>query len=89
MKPFLILAALCSTLNAADPAPLAKATAEMADAANAFLKSLNEEQTKKARFPFDSDERENFQFVPKERQGHPLPSAHLPRQDDGAGGGQE
>jgi hypothetical protein len=71
MKPFLILAALCSTLNAADPAPLAKATAEMADAANAFLKSLNEEQTKKARFPFDADERENFQFVPIARKGIP------------------
>ncbi len=44
----------------------------MADAANAFLKSLDEAQAKKARYPFKDDERENWKFVPAERNGLPL-----------------
>lgn len=72
MKPFVLLAALCAPAWAAEnPPPLAKAAAEMATAANAFLTSLNPDQSAKARFPFDADERENFHFIPKERKGIP------------------
>lgn len=53
-------------------AALQKVSAEMADAANAFLKSLDEEQTKKARYPFEDKERDNWNFVPTTRNGLPI-----------------
>lgn len=43
--------------------------AAMAEAANAVLKSLSEDQAKKAIFAFESEERENWHFVPKRRKG--------------------
>jgi hypothetical protein len=42
---------------------------EMADAANAFLAALNEEQAQKARFGFEEDERYFFHFIPAEDVG--------------------
>ncbi len=39
---------------------------QLSDAANAFLASLNEEQTAKATFKFDDDERFFFHFIPAE-----------------------
>jgi len=54
--------------QAAQP-DLAKVGEDMAVAANAFLKSLTPEQSQKARFTFESDERENWHFVPKDRLG--------------------
>ncbi len=51
---------------------------KMAQAAQQFLQSLNDEQKAKATFPFDSKERTNWWFVPKEdnkkptRKGLPL-----------------
>ena len=44
----------------------------MADAANAFLASLEPEQKAKATFEFKDDERLNFHFIPRERKGLPL-----------------
>jgi hypothetical protein len=41
----------------------------MVEAANRFLKSLESEQRAKTVFPFDSEERLNWFFVPRERQG--------------------
>ena len=41
----------------------------MADAATAFLGSLDEAQKAKADFPFDSEERENWHYIPKDRKG--------------------
>lgn len=38
-------------------------------AANTFLATLNPEQKKKAMFPFNSEERLNWHFIPKERLG--------------------
>jgi hypothetical protein len=77
----LVPAALISWASAAEPAPLAKAAGEMAAAASAFLISLNDEQTQKARLAFDDEERENFHFVPKPRKG--IPFADLsPEQKD-------
>ena len=44
----------------------------ISDSANAFLVSLNPEQSQKARFTFADDERKNWHFIPKERKGLPL-----------------
>ncbi len=44
----------------------------MARAANDFLASLDEAQRAKARFAFDSEERFNWHFIPRERKGLPL-----------------
>jgi len=52
--------------------PLQVVNAEMVNAANAFLTSLNKEQTAKAVFPFEAEQRENWGFVPRERKGLPL-----------------
>ena len=63
MKLSLSLAALlCLRAFAAAPE-------EMAAAAQNLLAALSEEQRPKAAFAFDSDERENWHFVPKERKG--------------------
>jgi hypothetical protein len=44
----------------------------MTECANRLLASLDENQRGKATFPFDSDERMNWHFIPKERKGLPL-----------------
>jgi hypothetical protein len=78
MKKILLLGLLAaSPIFAKEPvkAPIANlqpVTTEMAESANALIASLNEAQAKKARFPFESDERENWGFVPRERNGLPL-----------------
>jgi hypothetical protein len=59
-----------ATAPAEAAAPLPGAA--MAEAAQALLASLDAGQAKLARFPFDSPERENWAFVPKERGGVPL-----------------
>ena len=41
----------------------------MAEAANRFLASLTPEQRAKATFAFETDERQNWHFVPIERKG--------------------
>ncbi|MFD2255093.1 DUF3500 domain-containing protein [Luteolibacter algae] len=56
----------------ADAAALQQVSSEMTSAAKAFLASLDEAQAAKARFPFDSDERMNWAYVPKARKGIPL-----------------
>lgn len=78
MKTILLLGALgASALIEKEPAHVEAAglqtvTAEMATAANTFLASLNEAQAEKAKFPFASDQREAWGFVPRERKGLPL-----------------
>ena len=57
------LIALLSALSAPP------AATGMADAVNAFLAGLTEEQRAIAAYPFDADERWNWHFVPKERNG--------------------
>jgi hypothetical protein len=72
-KPiFALLFALSPFLHAKETAPLAIASTEMADAAKAFLASLDEAQAKKAHYDFKDDERENWGFVPKTRNGIPF-----------------
>src|SRR5262245_40457573 len=43
--------------------------AAMATAAKALIATLNQEQAAKIRWPFDSEERFNWHFVPRERKG--------------------
>ena len=67
MKTLLALLLLAAPLVAADeelPARLAVKTA-----ANAFLASLDEAKRARASFPFDSDERQNWHYTPRERKG--------------------
>lgn len=78
MKKLLLLGLIASSsLFAKEPvkpatADLQPVAAEMATAANAFLASLDAGQAKKAKFPFDGEQRENWGFVPRERKGLPL-----------------
>ena len=44
----------------------------MAECANRFLAALDANQRGKATFPFDTDERMNWHFIPRERKGLPL-----------------
>ena len=41
----------------------------MTECANRFLAALDADQRGKAMFPFDTDERMNWHFIPKERKG--------------------
>src|SRR5690349_8779312 len=47
-------------------------TSLMAECANRFLAALDDNQRGKATFPFDTEERMNWHFIPKERKGLPL-----------------
>jgi hypothetical protein len=49
-----------------------RAGEEMADAATKFLSSLKPEQSAKASFPVKGDERLNWHFIPKDRNGLPF-----------------
>ena len=51
----------------AEPAP-APAGSLILETANRFLAALDAEQRAKATFPFDSDERMNWHFIPKVAQ---------------------
>jgi hypothetical protein len=44
-------------------------TGSLASKANAFLSMLNDDQSAKARYPFEDEERYNWHFVPRERNG--------------------
>lgn len=57
-----------------------KAVKEMTLAAQHFLSSLSDEQRGKATYPMHDEERLNFHFVPKERNGIPF-SQLTPAQD--------
>src|SRR6202008_4514967 len=48
------------------------AASRMTECANRFLAALDANQRGKATFPFESDERMNWHFIPKERKGLPL-----------------
>lgn len=65
MKLSLLAAALLCLRLAANAAPVD----DMAAAAKTFLAALNDDQRSKATFAFDSDERDNWHFVPRERKG--------------------
>lgn len=54
--------------------------AELARAAGAFLGTLDDEQRGKVQFAFDSEERFNWFYVPRVREGLPLKRMRAPQQ---------
>ncbi len=61
--------------------PPASAFAEMVQAADVFLASLEPEQRSKARFEFEDAERLNWHFVPRARRGLPLKEMSAEQQE--------
>ena len=53
----------------------------MARAATAFLKTLDDGQRAKAQYAFDSEERFNWHFIPRERMGLPLKEMTSPQRE--------
>jgi hypothetical protein len=67
MKKLFLLAILtAASAFAQEPANVPE---EMVAAAKSFLASLDKAKAKKAAFPFASDQRENWGFVPRDRKG--------------------
>ena len=59
-----------SAIGGATKSPaLEQAASDMAHAAQNFWASLSPEQQARAAFPFDTDERFNWHFIPRERKG--------------------
>ncbi len=50
----------------------AQGAPELTEAANAFLASLDPDQSARVRFDFEDEERLNWHFIPRERNGLPL-----------------
>jgi hypothetical protein len=72
-KVLLVLAVVAS--NALGSARFARADetgTAMADAARRFLGALDDKQRAQATFPFDSPERFNWHWIPRERKGLPI-----------------
>lgn len=66
---FVVLLALGVSAHVAEQA---RPEAAMASAAKAFLSALDEAQRAKVQFPFDSEERFNWHYIPRARKGLPL-----------------
>ena len=83
-SPRLVIAfALLVALGAGVIVSAQRASAGMANAATAFLASLNPDQRKLATYPFDADERLRWNFIPDEtfpRNGLPLKAMTEPQQ---------
>jgi hypothetical protein len=65
----IVLAAMSQSDQPRDESAVA---APIAEAANAFLASLDDGQRDTVTFPFDDDERYNWHYVPRKRSGLPL-----------------
>ena len=65
--------------GASESAANASPTADIAQAASAFLASLDDDARAKAQFAFDSEERFNWHFVPRPRAGLPLKAMAAPQ----------
>ena len=66
-SPRLLLVVACVILAGAGAMVAAeRSSGAMADAATAFLASLTPEQRQQAVFPFESDERTHWNFIPTE-----------------------
>jgi len=73
MKPSLALAAMGVVVAAVLASAYVDQTgSQMADAANRFLSALDGTQASSATFAFDSPERINWHFIPRERKGLPV-----------------
>ncbi len=65
-RVLLMISAAAVLIGAYERAPVSNT---MSDAAKAYLASLSPEQRARTTFPFQSDERQNWHFVPLERKG--------------------
>lgn len=72
MRFLLILAALAVPAAAMVAAQRARPSTRMVDAVNAFIATLNPTEKAAAVMPFNSEERFNWHFIPRDRQGLPL-----------------
>jgi len=68
----LVLAALSAATGVLAPSETPEPAPAMAKAASAFLATLDPATRARASLPFNSDERLNWHFVPKDRQGVPI-----------------
>ena len=64
--------AVCLSVSAGAAFYAAQGAPELTEAANAFLASLDAEQSARVRFDFNDEERLNWHFIPRERNGLPL-----------------
>ena len=73
IKPSLVLASAAVVGMALWASAYVEQTgSRMAMAADRFLDSLSKEQKEKATYEFDSKERLNWHFIPRERNGLPI-----------------
>jgi hypothetical protein len=73
MKPTVLLAALgVVSLALWASAYVDRTGSQMATAAERFLEALDKDQAARATYPFDSPERLNWHFIPRERKGLPV-----------------
>src|SRR5688572_24999552 len=73
MKPALLLFVyLSATIFSCQSQTARPAPAGMTAAADQFLKTLSAKEKSKAQFAFDSEERFDWHYIPKSRQGIPL-----------------
>ena len=68
----LSVVAVCLAVSAGAALYQAQGIRELTDSTNAFLASLDAGQSAKARFDFEDEERLNWHFIPRERNGLPL-----------------
>jgi hypothetical protein len=68
----LTVVAVCLAVSAGAALYQAQGVPELAASADAFLASLDADQSAKARFDFNDEERLNWHFIPRERNGLPL-----------------
>jgi hypothetical protein len=76
----LLVLVSASVLQAHEPAPripAAAVTADMVAKATAWLETLDDQRREAASFAFDSDERLNWHFIPRERLGLPIKQMSL------------
>ena len=76
----LLVLVSASVLQAHEPAPripAAAVTADMVAKATAWLETLDDQQREAASFAFESDERLNWHFIPRERLGLPIKQMSL------------
>ena len=74
---FLVSAGGLQAHEHAPPIPAAAVNADMAAKATAWLETLDDQQREAASFAFDSDERLNWHFIPRERLGLPIKQMSL------------
>jgi hypothetical protein len=74
---FLVSAGGLQAHEHAPPIPAAAVNADMAAKATAWLETLDDQQREAASFAFDSEERLNWHFIPRERLGLPIKQMSL------------